>query len=58
MFYYSLTAYATYESRGACPTVMVGKNTLITFIPDKNGLYIFKTNAAPFAVRTDTLTVN
>lgn len=57
-FYYSLNAYATYESRGACPAVLTGRDTLITFIPDKKGQYIFKTNGAPFKVLTDTLTVN
>ena len=57
-FRYSLKAYATFETNGACPTVMVGKDTTINFIPEKKGVYIFNINDKPFKSGVDSVIVN
>lgn len=57
-FQYTLKAYATFETNGACPHVLTGKDTTINFTPQKTGVYIFSTNDKPFERRADTVIVN
>lgn len=57
-FNYSLKAFGTFESNGACPTVMVFKDTIINFIPTLKGKYFFHINDKPYKVKTDTLIVD
>ncbi|MCO4294426.1 hypothetical protein NF867_16310 [Solitalea sp. MAHUQ-68] len=57
-FQYTLKAYATFESYGACPEVLVNGDTTISFIPEKKGTYQFTINEQPFNIKVETLIVN
>jgi hypothetical protein len=56
-FYYKLKAYGTYASTGICPTVMVYKDTTISFIPVKTGKYLFYVMKSQTKISIDTLLV-
>jgi hypothetical protein len=56
-FDYELKAYGIFESHGACPEVMVYKDTLINFRPDQKGTYLFYTIQKPYQIHMDTLIV-
>lgn len=49
---------ALFETEGACPEVIIKKDTSFTFKPLSAGKYIFQTNKIPFVVYYDTMTVN
>jgi hypothetical protein len=55
---YSIKAYGTYESKGACPIKLVYKDTVINFIPADTGMYLFYVYDTPLTYKSDTLTVN
>lgn len=51
-------ATALIGTNGACPSVMVYKDTTITFIASSAGKYYFQTNEDPFKIERDTIEVN
>ena len=50
-------ATALFSSDGACPSVLVNKDTIITFKPTASGKYFFQTNEDPFEIGRDTIEV-
>ena len=54
---YCLQAFGTYESYGSCPTGMVYGDTIISFQPQKTGIYIFFTDKNQQETEIDTLIV-
>jgi hypothetical protein len=56
-FEYTLKAYGTYESCGACPSVMVYQDTIIDFHPTQTGTYLFKISELPNQIVVDTIIV-
>ncbi len=56
-FEYLLSAFGTFETNGVCPAVMVYKDTLIEFIPEKKGMYLFKITEKPNQISIDTLII-
>jgi hypothetical protein len=56
-FEYEVTAYGSYESSGACPDVMVYRDTVINFKPSQKGLYLFHIHTEPKVIKTDTMIV-
>ena len=56
-FEYSLKAYGTYESYGACPDIMVYKDTIINFQPTQKGVYLFRISELPNRIIVDTIIV-
>ena len=56
-FEYSLEAFGTFESYGACPDVMVYGDTIIAFKPTQTGLYKFNILKSQNVTVTDTMIV-
>ena len=56
-FEYSLKAYGTYESCGACPDIMVYHDTIIDLQPMQRGSYIFNISELPDRQIIDTIIV-
>jgi hypothetical protein len=56
-FEYSLEAYGLFVSYGSCPDVVVFKDSIIPFKPEKTGLYRFTIFVAPDQTKIDTMIV-
>ena len=56
-FNYTLKAYGTYESFGACPEILVTQDTVIDFQPMEKGTYLFHVSRSANEIDVDTLVV-
>lgn len=56
-FEYTLKAFGTFETFGACPDVMVYKDSLIDFKPTQNGIYTFNVSEHRDKVEVYTMVV-
>lgn len=56
-FEYSIKAFGTFESSGACPEVMVYKDSVLDFQPMQKGICIFKISQSPNLIVIDTLVI-
>jgi hypothetical protein len=56
-FEYYIKAFGTFESSGACPEVMVYKDSVIDIQPMQKGIYIFKISQSPNLIVIDTLVI-
>lgn len=56
-FEYSIKAFGTYESSGACICRMVYSDSVINFQPNQRGIYLFKISQLPYRVVIDTMVV-
>jgi len=56
-FEYNLLALGTYEGNGVCPDIMVYKDSIIDFLPDKKGIYYFHIVKSKEKITTDTIYV-
>ncbi len=55
---YTLSAYGIYESEGTCPEVIVTADTIIDFIPQTVGKYLFYVARNSYQSTIDTLIVS
>ncbi|MGK7390049.1 MAG: hypothetical protein ACNS60_06850 [Candidatus Cyclobacteriaceae bacterium M2_1C_046] len=55
--HFLLKATGLFQTNGACPQVIVSKDTTIDFTPLRTGKYYFQINEYPFPVSFDTLEV-
>jgi hypothetical protein len=54
---HEIKAFGHYESYGACPDVLVGKDSLIQFTPEIKGKHFFYTTISPGNLKIDTMLV-
>jgi hypothetical protein len=56
-FEYTLKAYGTFESFGACPERLVTKDTVVNFQPSEKGTYLFHISRNPNEADIHTVVV-